>query len=303
MLQRARLGGTLVIAVATCVATAGAALLAKEAVEYWLDSDKAEPAETNLGHQQHWQTSDLVVTLDESLERLGPHHDAAIRAAFNAWAETGVALPEVRFQHGKGRRPSLTPDGVNSVILAPIEFAGHELDLAITVGFSNPKTGEITEADIIINTRHRFSEVLPTQSTALAAAPSQTGTQAATKAASPAGRPQSCVGYFDGNSCGQSYDLQNVLTHEVGHFWGLGEDYEDPRATMFSCTSACEVHKRELTPGDRKLVTDLYAGVEPSVGCGARLARPSTLPWFAAPLIAGATALFVWRRRRAAGAR
>jgi hypothetical protein len=280
------------------VATAAAALLAKEAVEYWLDSDKA-PVETSLGHQQHWQTSDVVVTLDESLEPLGPHHDAAIRAAFASWAAVGAPLPEVRFQRGKGRRPSLTPDGVNSVIMAPIEFAGHELDLAITVGFSNPKTGEITEADIIINTRHRFSEVQPTPNAARASTFSSADTQAATKGASPAARPQSCVGYFDGSTCGQSYDLQNVLTHEVGHFWGLGEDYEDPRATMFSCTSACEVHKRELTAGDRKLVTDLYANVEPSVGCGARLARPSTLPWFAAPLIAGATALFVWRRRRA----
>jgi hypothetical protein len=291
------------LAVLTCLAAGAAALLAKRAVEDWLEPKPTRPVETSLGHQQHWQTSGLVVTLDESLDRLGPHHEAAIRRAFAAWDAAGAPLPEVRFQRGKGRRPSLTPDGVNSVILAPIDFEGHEMDLAITVGFSNPKTGEITEADIVINTRHRFSDVQPPPSAALASAPQESSARAATKAASAEVRPQSCVGHFDGSTCGQSYDLQNVLTHEVGHFWGLGEDYEDPRATMFSCTSACEVHKRELTAGDQKLVSDLYAGIDPNAGCGSHLASPATLPWFAAPLIAGATALFVWRRRRAASAK
>lgn len=247
--------------------------------------------ETTLGHQQHWQAQEIVVTLDDTLAGLGQNHEAAIRAAFDEWTTAGAPLPRVRFQRGKGRRPSLTPDGVNSILVAPITFEGHEMDLAITVGFSSPKTGEITEADIVINSRHRFAKL---ESTAQAGQVQRVSTQDE--------RPKSCVGHFDGNACGQSYDLQNVLTHEVGHFWGLGEDYADPRATMFSCTSACEIHKRELTEGDRRIISDLYAGLEPR-SWTAQFVGQAKSPWLFGPslllLAATGLAIFLVRRRRA----
>jgi hypothetical protein len=279
--------------VLTLAAGASTAFATRQLAERWFSP--GDPVETSLGHQQHWQTDEIIVTLDDSLESLGKEHENAIRASFAEWTGSGAALPNIRFQHGKGRKPSLTPDGVNSILVAPITFEGHELDLAITVGFSSPKTGEITEADIVINSRHRFAKLEP--SAALAS-------RIQRASAEDGERPKSCVGHFDGNACGQSYDLQNVLTHEVGHFWGLGEDYEDPRATMFSCTSACEVHKRVLADGDRRIISDLYESVEPSTW-SAQFARTAGSPWLIAPLAGGAVAVvaFVVMRRRRVGAR
>lgn len=287
-----RLRQALGLALITLAAGASVAFATRQLAEHWFSPQN--PSETTLGHQQHWQTDEIVVTLDDSLESLGKENENAIRAAFAEWTSSGAALPTIRFQHGKGRKPSLTPDGVNSILVAPITFEGHELDLAITVGFSSPKTGEITEADIVINSRHRFANLEP--SAALASRIQRTS-------AEDGERPKSCVGHFDGNACAQSYDLQNVLTHEVGHFWGLGEDYEDPRATMFSCTSACEVHKRALADGDRRIISDLYANLESS-SWSAQFVANAKSHWLIAPLFGLAmVATFIVARRRRLRAR
>lgn len=259
-----------VLGLVTVVAT-GSALLARYAATRM---NAAHAAESGDAPAQRWLGERVVVTLDESLESLGPDARAALLSAFDAWHATGAPLPRVEFVTGRGAQPSLTPDGRNSVLIAPIEFEGHETDLAITIGFSHPKTGEITEADIVINARHVFA-VVPepaegSEGDALASADRPTN---------PELRPLSCLGTSDGAACGQTYDLQNVLTHEVGHFWGLPEDFEDRSSTMYSCTSACEVHKRRLAAGDVQALHALY-GHAPEATCQgapiARAQRPST---------------------------
>lgn len=250
------------IGLAAIVAATSAAI-ARRAAEAWNGRDAAPvPAET--APSQRWFTGEVVVTLDESLGTLGPEAEEALRAAFSAWHGVDARVPAVRFVRGSGARPSLTPDGQNSVLIAPIEFEGHETDLAITIGFSHPKTGEITEADIVINARHGFSILEQPPSVATAEAADAAATVATR--ADAALRPLSCLGDANGAACGQTYDLQNVLTHEVGHFWGLPEDFEDRGSTMYSCTSACEVHKRRLASADVHALRRLY-GTEPQEGC------------------------------------
>jgi hypothetical protein len=59
--------------------------------------------------------------------------------------------------------------------------------------------------------------------------------------------------------CGsEAYDLQNVLTHEVGHFMGLGEDMHDDVASMYSRSHRCETQKRTLSNGDETSISSLY---------------------------------------------
>jgi Matrixin len=231
--------------------TVTTATLAQKAVSAYIGHDS--PAAAHPGSvEQRWHRERLTLVFDESLKELREDPSELVARSLDTWKDSGADLPSLDFETGRGAKPSLTPDGKNSLLVAPIDFPGHETDLAVTVGFSNPKTGEISEADIIINSRHRFLRLGKEQ------------------VDSSFQEPESCAGSADGLACDQSYDLENVLTHEFGHFFGLGENFEDSRATMFSCTSACEVHKRDLSSVDRDAITTLYAPApEATVGCGA----------------------------------
>lgn len=61
------------------------------------------------------------------------------------------------------------------------------------------------------------------------------------------------------------YDLQNTITHEIGHFVGLGHPYSDGRetSTMYYSASGGETSKRELSEDDINGVNYLYP--EPGV--------------------------------------
>jgi len=227
--------------------------------------------------QQRWLLPRVRVVIDESVHRITPNAEQAIIQAFGAWLSIGPNLPELSFENGRGFKPTLDPDGINTVIYAPIEFAGHEDDLAITIGFSDEATGEITEADIIINSRHAYGIL---------------------SAETPGAPATSCDGSTRAQACEHRYDLQNVMTHEVGHFYGLGEDREDRSATMYSCTSACETHKRDLSHGDRQSIDMLYQeGAEQrmhAAGCSFGPIVPQGEFWMLAALGVG----LGWVRRR-----
>jgi len=76
----------------------------------------------------------------------------------------------------------------------------------------------------------------------------------------------------DDEGCASGYDFESVVTHEVGHFFGLGEDRAARAATMFFCQSRCEIHKRSLEAGDTAPLRELYANdvvtTSQAPGCG-----------------------------------
>src|SRR5205085_6953973 len=53
------------------------------------------------------------------------------------------------------------------------------------------------------------------------------------------------------------YDLQAILTHEVGHFIGIAHSPE-PTAVMFASYSPGSIAQRKLTPDDVKAVCAIY---------------------------------------------
>ncbi len=222
--------------------------------------DRSETAVAGTKGQQRWRRAEVRVILDESLSKLPGGTQLLVEDAFSTWQDTGAFLPRIVFENGTGATASLKPDGQSTVLVAPITFKGHETDLAITIGFSNPSTGEISEADIVINEKHIFASIAMSD---VLAAGSNIGTYS-----SPA-QQESCTGSILAGACDEQYDLENVLAHEVGHFFGLGEDYVDTRATMFSCTSACEIHKRDLNESDVDAINTLYesALLEEEIGC------------------------------------
>lgn len=237
-------------------------------------------SDAKVATSQRWMVPDVRVVIDESVHAIAPEAEQAIVQAFGAWLSASPNLPELNIEHGRGLKPRLDPDGVNAVIYAPIEFPGHEDDLAITIGFSDEETGEITEADIIINSRHSYSHL---------------------NAATPGAPTTSCDGTSQASACDYRYDLQNVMTHEVGHFYGLGEDREDRTATMYSCTSACETHKRDVSEGDRQSMGRLYEHAlrrpYPPVSCDAARLAPRGPAWGWAGALALGVVAFARRRR------
>jgi len=135
--------------------------------------------------------------------------------------------------------------------------------LAVTVTSYDGDSGRIRDADIVVNAQH----------------------YPWTTALSPAA---SCA----------AYDLQDVLTHEVGHLFGLAHDVGDVDATMFPSADACETKKRALHAPDLDGLRYLYVELGPAPeGCAVG-GRPGGPGWAALALLAGVVAL----RRRAAPA-
>ncbi len=100
------------------------------------------------------------------------------------------------------------------------KYRGVDGTLAKTSVTYNDDTGEIYDADIEVNSANNLVTV--------------TDDAAATK-----------------------YDLQAILTHEVGHFIGIAHT-QDASATMFPSYSPGSVTQRVLAPDDKKAVCAAY---------------------------------------------
>ena len=226
------------LAVAGCVALVGAALGGSrrthlpvaEPVAHVV-SGTAGIRTTKSGKNERWADGRVTIVIDGSVRSLGESADDAVKAAFGAWAASDASLPammfDVRDEHGHAAR-----DGVNRVLVAPITIPGHEKDVAITIAYANDATGEIVEADILLNAAYPF------------------------RALSEASDDSK-----QGEDCDHRYDVQNVMTHESGHFFGLGEDMADLKASMYFRSAPCETHKRNLTESDRGPMASLYKAI------------------------------------------
>jgi hypothetical protein len=195
--------------------------------------------QSSTGKNVHWQKNAVTIYLDESLKQLSPTTDEAVMQAFGRWVASDANLPNISFDSVKG---SAVPkqDGKSIVSFGKITAAGHEQDVAVTITYSDSKTGEILEADMVLNSKYAMGVLKERQ-------PDPSGKVAATSHASEA------------EECQNRYDAQNVATHEAGHFFGLGEDMVERQATMFLSINQCETHKRELESTDVSAVSLLYA--------------------------------------------
>lgn len=189
------------------------------------------------GDQVRWRRGKTAIQIDGSIDRYGPRAREAVQRAFGTWLELGTHAPQLVFDSVNTAKLSLDPDGKNSVLVAPITLPGHENDLAITLAFWDERTGSIAEADIVINAKVNF-EVLD-----------NSGAEPDEKAGN-AHEHRECVT--------DAYDLQNVLTHEVGHFMGLGEEMREDDASMYYRSHRCETQKRSLAASDELSVVTLY---------------------------------------------
>ncbi len=93
----------------------------------------------------------------------------------------------------------------------------------------------------------------------------------------------------------ESYDLQSVVTHEIGHFLGLDGHFADTSSTLFSCAFEGDASQRSPTEHDLHALEGLYDGQEPSyqdIPCGGCSGAGMANGWLLAGL---AVALLVSR--------
>jgi hypothetical protein len=188
--------------------------------------------------------------------------------AATAWQNAPGILPTLVVQRGPNDPIGYRRDGRNrnTVRFAPDGDPLANGALAITVITFDAHAKEILDADVVLNGEHGFS-------------------------------------FFDHDARDEgmtTYDLQNVLTHELGHLLGLGEDMTDTDATMYAFSQPGETGKRDLEIVDKDSIAALYNeefDSDMQGGCGgAAIAGYEGEAWVWAALGLGALG-FAMRRR------
>ena len=240
-----------------------------------------------------WHETTVTVVLDGSLGDLARDASESVSNAIDTWMEN-AKVPDVQIdvssERGKAKR-----DGVNRIVAGPIDIPGHENDLALTMTYVDQDTGAIVESDMIINTKHRWNRIQPSRTEQVVEPDTRPGSSSKAR-----GREKALL---HTTACGQRFDVQNVVTHELGHFFGLGEDVHDTEASMYYKSRPCETKKRSLSSDDLSVMNALYEHPiadeqdDGAVGCSAVPSSKRSLgswPWLMALL----ATLTLARRRR-----
>lgn len=239
-----------------------------------LAADVALAEQSGLGSAgargARWKHSTVTVNVEDSIDligREGEAFEAVVRAA-TAWQNAPGILPTLVVQRGPEDPIGYRRSGGNrnTVRFAPDGDPLANGALAITVITFDAHAKEILDADVVLNGEHGFS-------------------------------------FFEHDARNEgmtTYDLQNVLTHELGHLLGLGEDMTDVNATMYAFSQPGETGKRDLELVDKDSIAALYDeefGADAQGGCGgAAIAGYEGEAWVWAALGLGALG-FVMRRR------
>lgn len=191
-----------------------------------------------------WDDRDLTWQLERGGSR-DVAREVVIAVAdrsFFRWTNVTCGEHAIDFAVSFGPSPSDDPVAVHT-LLGPNEnqvlfddaWAAHDHDpraYALTTVHFSTLTGELLGADLELNEEHWSFAACP---------------------------PAGCV---DGR-----VDLENVVTHEVGHFFGLAHTPDDADATMWACSAAGDVHMRDLEEDDIAGICALY-GARVTGGCG-----------------------------------
>lgn len=204
----------------------------------------------NPGHSR-WYEPRVVIIADHSLNLISPDAVDALERAVQTWQaalEYGPTLEVVR-GNADGIGYSSATENDNTVRFAPYGEPLAQGALAITVLTCDDR-GEIVDADIVLNGIYRFGDSADSV---------------------PEGEhcPGSC---FPGSrhTTVPTWDLQGLLTHEMGHFLGLKEDYFNADATLFAYSLPGDIGKRDLAAADLDAIEAAYPAPAPDVqgpGC------------------------------------
>lgn len=165
--------------------------------------------------------------ISEPTFRSRPELIAEIDQSFKSWRDIETTTVEFMAM-GCSSGQYNENDGLNSIILVTKNWPFDSAAIAITRNFyvagSSEHSGLILDSDILLNAvNHQFS-----------------------------------IGAETGR-----HDLRNILTHEVGHFLGLGHEISpvNSDATMYAVASTAETKKQTLGINDIRGAESAYEGV------------------------------------------
>lgn len=192
-------------------------------------------ATTETGASLFWSGRTVAWWLDEAVLQLyGEPEDVerAVTASFQAWQDIPCSDLSFVYQGAQpGLRAGMSPNGGNQNVVTRVD-SGWRHDraaIAVTTTTFDWRNGQLYDADIEINAQV-FTFVDATQ------------------------------------SCGNQMDLQNVLTHEVGHLLGLAHSGVRD-ATMYGDGPVCETKKRSLHADDQEVICRIYPAGNASKQC------------------------------------
>jgi hypothetical protein len=245
--------------------------------------------QTSHGAPMRWTRDHVSYVIDPSVEANVPNGTQAVSSSVNGWSgSAGGPMLSASVGPG-GAQPGL--DGQNSVVFAPSGFAAAGGALAVTVTSYDDATGEIVDADIVINGDYPFAVLAANAQPCAGVAPVSTDGSAG----------------GDDNGNATPFDLVHVVSHEVGHSLGLADERDDNEALMYAYTTAGDPSLRSPTSDDVDGVDAIYGAAGGSslaaerAGCGqSSVAGSRSRPGdaWAAIGIVGAAGLWLASRRR-----
>ena len=180
-----------------------------------------------------------------------PQAIAAVRSALSSWSVAAPTLPmslTAGQVEGMGYDQSSEARNKNEIFgLSNWVFDSNAI--AVTLVTTNTISHEILDADVAMNMQSHIFRVLPVPNT---------------------------NNRFD--------DIQNTITHELGHALGLAHNPNDSSVVMYPFASLGEISKRLLSFDDEEGIAALYPPggprIRPASGCNA-LPRSSDAAWLA----------------------
>jgi hypothetical protein len=210
------------------------ALLATYIVTLTSEANAFEVKHSAAGLLVSWRSATVAWTIDSSVAEVKGGEDAVV-AAVAAWSQRGGAPTLAVTQRGAHVEPGL--DGINAVVFAEGGFPPAGNALAVTVLSFDDRSGEVLDADIVLNGKYELGTV-------------GKGTTHPTT---------------DGLPEGKTYDIGRVVAHEMGHGLALSDELAKPAALMYPYVPREVVMATAPSDDDVAGLSVLYADVADGV--------------------------------------
>ncbi|PID38319.1 MAG: hypothetical protein CSB49_06255 [Proteobacteria bacterium] len=181
-----------------------------------------------------WNTRKVRVDLDARKVPGAPGATEAVRAAFGSWAAAGAPVSVLMTTTNAPK--SGDQDGVNTIRFEHDSWPHGEAVVGLTLATYYVDSGLVFETDMVLDAVNR-------------------------RWSTSKNTPKS------------AFDVRNVVTHEAGHFFGIGHS-ANARATMFAHSSEGEQDKQTLEADDLAALAAVVEEMDRRLGASAAPAPP-----------------------------